>query len=61
MGDGQIDLKNAYNEACRAETIQVSESEPSLSHLAALAAVTLAPYSGNKADLFEAFSVGELQ
>ena len=42
----KIDLKNAYNETCRAETVRVVESEPSLQHMAAHTATTLAPHSG---------------
>ena len=42
----KIDIRNAYNEMSRAETIRVMEADPSLRHLAAYSGVTLAPYSG---------------
>ena len=42
----KIDMRNAYNEMCRAETIKVMQEQPTLQHLATYSAVTLSPYSG---------------
>ena len=42
----KIDIKNAYNETCRAETVKIMQSEESLEHLACYTAATLAPHSG---------------
>ena len=42
----KIDMKNAYNEMCRAETVKVVQEQPTLQHLETYMAVTLSPYSG---------------
>ena len=42
----KIDMRNAYNEMYRAETIKVMQEQPTLQHLATYSAVTLSPYSG---------------
>ena len=42
----KIDIRNAFNEVCRAETLKVIENEPTLQHLTSYTAVTLAPESG---------------
>ena len=42
----KIDIRNAHNEAIRAETVRVMESEPTLRHLASYTAAILAPHSG---------------
>ena len=45
----KLDIKNAYNETSRAETIKVLSEEPRLQHLASFAAATLAPAFGLEA------------